>query len=120
MRSESDVRVRAGGLRHVITISQLGPTDPPTNSATGPILVPTVFAVTRAQISPERSVDRISNGQTITQTFIPITIRYLPGVTAGMQVTAPNGSQYVIQGVVNAGERNIVMELECLALGTNS
>lgn len=118
MRADSDIRVRAGALRHQVLIQHKGQTSPPTYNAAGPVLQWLTILTTRAAIEPERSGDRLANGQGVTMTYIPITIRYAPGITANMRVIAPDGITYVIQGIVNFGLRNILLELQCLALGS--
>ncbi len=114
MRPDTDIRFRAGSLRHPITINQRVPTNPPGFSAAGPTFEWVPFTKAMAQISPQRSSVIIRNGQAVSETIIPITIRYQKGITAKMQVVAQNGT-YLIDGIINADERNWLMELQCVA-----
>jgi head-tail adaptor len=120
MKADGDIRIRAGFLRHPIQINQQS--TGPGYDAAGPVESWSPFATNvMAQIGPARATDRIQNGQTTTETIIPITIRYLPGVLPNMQVVAlSSGAVYIIQGIINMDERNVVMELECLSLGNQT
>lgn len=126
MRPDSDVRVRAGSLRHYITFQQEGPTSPPTNNpVTGaPQLVwNPVFVNVPAQIGTEQSTDVIRDGQAITETTIPITIRYMDGVDSSMRVVWQNKNvtqTYTIRGAINFDERNVLIQFNCIAFGDNS
>jgi SPP1 family predicted phage head-tail adaptor len=119
VRPDSDIRVRAGSLRHPITIQQRVPGSPPTYNNAGPVLVPVpVLTNVMAQISPARATQMVRAGQTVTETIIPISIRYNAAVTAAMEVVF-NGNLYRIEGIIDFDERHWLMELECLALGPN-
>lgn len=119
MRADDDIRVRAGSLRHPITIQQRVPGSPPTYNNAGPVLEPVpVLVNVMAQIQPSRTAQMVRPGQTVTETVIPITIRYNANVTANMEVVF-NGNLYRIEGIIDFDERHWLMELECLALGPN-
>lgn len=121
MRPDGDVHIRAGMLRHYVTINQLQPSSPPVYDEAQQLSSWLPFASrVPAQIGPDRSTDALRQGQIITQTTTPISIRYLPGILPNMQVVAPNGSTYVVQGVINIDERNIILELECVLLGNQT
>jgi head-tail adaptor len=120
MRPAGDIRIRAGDLRHVITIQVLVPASPPQYTAAGTAIGWQPYLTTRAAIQPMNSSDRLEGGLTITETGIVVTIYYPRGftVTSQMRLVAPHGT-YVIQGVENIDERDWMLELKCLALGTD-
>lgn len=122
MRPDGDIHVRAGLLRHRVTINQqVQSSASPPYDAGGPLLEWVLFVSNvPSQIGPVRSTDVLRQGQVVTQTTTPITIRYYPGVLPNMQVVSLTGATYVIQGVINIDERNIVMELECVLLGNQT
>lgn len=123
MRADGDVRIRAGSLRHPITIyNAAAPTSPPTYNDAGQVLVATPFAVNvMAQIAPQRAGITVRAGQQVTETGIPITIRYMAGVSSSMTITSQiSGAQYLINGIINIDERNVVLELQCIAFGNQT
>lgn len=71
-----------------------------------------------AQIDPISGIDVIRGGQDTTQLFLTVQIYWQKGVLPKMRLQTLNGT-YVIQAVANKGERNIVLVLTCLALGSN-
>jgi SPP1 family predicted phage head-tail adaptor len=77
-----------------------------------------LFSDVRAAIDPYRGTELIRSGQDVTQTFIIVTIRYIEGIAATMQVQAHSGT-YVIQSIQNILERNRVLKLLCLGIGAN-
>jgi SPP1 family predicted phage head-tail adaptor len=107
-----------GLFRHVVTIQQYGPTSPPTFDAAGPVLTWTTFATARAHIEIIKGKDVIKSGQTVTETYIVVTIRRQAGIAAKMRVVATNGT-YVIQSIENVEERNRLLNLLCLGLKGN-
>jgi SPP1 family predicted phage head-tail adaptor len=108
--------IPAGDLRHVVNI--LEPTL--STDASGAVQTWTTFlADVRAAIDPIRGTELIRSGQDVTQTFITVTIRYVPGVTAAMRVEAHHGT-YVIQSIENISERNRVLKLLCMAVAPNA
>jgi head-tail adaptor len=118
MRLDSDIHVKAGLLRHRITINQQGPTSPPTTDSAGPVLVwNPVLVNAPAQIIGMRATDALRSGQDITQVYTIITIRYISGILPNMQVVTTTGATYVIQAVNNVDERNIILEITCVLLG---
>lgn len=108
-----------GQRRHLITIQSLTQASPPTYDASGALVTNwTTFLSTWARILPNRATDVIRNGQTTTQTFLVLNIRYRAGILSNMRVSWTNGT-YVIQGIENVEERNQELNLICLALGAN-
>ena len=71
-----------------------------------------------AQIDPVRGIDVLKSGQDTTQLYLTVKIRWQDGIKANMQVQTVNGT-YVIQAVENPGNRNIILILNCVALGQN-
>jgi SPP1 family predicted phage head-tail adaptor len=71
-----------------------------------------------AQIDPVKGIDVIRGGQDTTQLFLTVKIYWQRGVLPKMRLQTLNGT-YVIQAVENPGERNIILVLTCLALGSN-
>jgi head-tail adaptor len=103
-----------GELRNQISILQ--PT--PSSDVSGNTVVMAPFLTAYAKIDAVRGTDVLKSGQVTTQEFLVITMWYQPGVLADMQVQALNGL-YVIQSVENLLEMDIVLKLNCLALGLN-
>jgi head-tail adaptor len=99
-----------GDLRNQISILQQ------TQSSDASVMAP--FATAYAKIDPVRGTDVLKAGQVTTQEFLVISMWYQPGILADMQVQALNGL-YVIQGVEDLLEMDIVLKLNCLAIGRN-
>ena len=107
--------IPAGELRHSITILQ------PilTSDSTGNVITYQPFLCDiRAKIDPVRGIEMIRSGQDVSLVFIQVTIRYVPGINASMQVQAQHGL-YTIESVQNVLERNRVLVLMCRALSPN-
>jgi head-tail adaptor len=115
MRPDGDSSVRAGSLRHVITI-QRQVEDNGIDDAGAVTSWEDIFIDVPASVEPDRAVDSVADGQTVSETFIPVTIRYMDGVKANMRVISEFGN-YIIRGIVNVGERRRMLELQCLAIG---
>lgn len=117
MRPDGDIRIRAGSLRHYVTFQKLGPTSPPTYNAAGEVLEwAPVFVNVSASIGPARASSVYKDQQGIALVVIPITCRYLSGITSDMQITWQNGT-YSIEGILDIDERNWLMEIECTLRG---
>jgi head-tail adaptor len=76
------------------------------------------FITTWAQMEPVKGTDMLRSGQDITQLYITVTIRWQDGIQPNMKVQAQNGT-YIIRSIENPGERNVILVLNCLALGLN-
>jgi SPP1 family predicted phage head-tail adaptor len=85
-------------------------------SGTAPAWVP--FVTTWAQVDPVRGTEVLKAGQDTAQLFLTVKIRWQAGIATNMQVQALNGT-YLIQTVENPGERNVILVLNCIALGLN-
>ena len=105
----------SGDLRHSITI--LGPTL--TTDTTGNVVTYSPFLIdVRAKIDPVSGLELIRSGQDVSLLYIVVSIRYVPGITAKMQVQAYHGL-YWIRYVENVLERNRVLKLMCTAVDGN-
>lgn len=76
------------------------------------------FVDTWAQIDPVRGSEVLKSGQDTAQLFLTVKIRWQTGIQSNMQLLTLNGT-YIIQTVENPGERNVILILNCLALGLN-
>lgn len=126
MRADSDIRVRAGLLRHPVTIQSEQALSPPQyGPAGGPLLAwGDVLVNVRAQIQPARATQVVRGGQIVNEMVVPIAMRFAPQVIPGMRVkfynpATGNTNYYLITGLNNLDERNWQVELQTLALGTN-
>ena len=104
----------AGEMRHQITI--LGQV--PSSDVSGSTVTMAPILTCYAKIVPVRGVDVIKSGQETTQLFLIVSIWWQAGIAANMQVQALNGL-YLIQSVENVLELDVVLKLNCLALGKN-
>lgn len=85
-------------------------------SGTAPAWTP--FVDTWAQIDPVRGAEVLKSGQDTAQLYLTVKIRWQVGILANMRVQALNGL-YLIQTVENPGNRNVILILNCIALGLN-
>lgn len=108
-----------GAMRHAITIKSNGPASPPVYDASGISPQIATFTTAMAAIDAIRGDDVIKGGQTTSQLFLMVAMWFQAGIIGGMQVFTDNGSVYVIQSVDNILEMNAVLQLNCVALGTN-
>lgn len=108
--------IDAGRLRHRVTILQ--PTV--TSGIAGAEVDYTALCTCYAAIEPASATDVIRAGQTVAEVQVPITIRYRSTVQPDMLVQRADGSRYVIKGIINVDERNVLMTLMCVGLGNQS
>lgn len=108
-----------GRMRHQVTILAPGPASPPAFDAAGPVVTFQPFATAMAAIETVRGTDVIRGGQTATQLFLTVGMWWQAGIAANQQVQSDNGSTYVIQSVENILELDVVLVLNCVALGSN-
>jgi SPP1 family predicted phage head-tail adaptor len=78
----------------------------------------TTFVDTWAQIDPVRGNEVLKSGQDTAQLFLTVKIRWQTGILSSMRVQSLNGT-YIIQSIENPGERNVILVLNCIALGLN-
>ena len=104
----------SGEMRHQITI--LGQV--PSLDVSGGTVAMVPLLTCYAKIEPVRGLDVIKSGQETTQLFLIISIWWQAGILANMQVQALNGL-YLIQSVENLLELDVVLKLNCLAIGKN-
>jgi SPP1 family predicted phage head-tail adaptor len=106
-----------GDFMHPISIQQrstagaIGPA--------GPAQAWTEYVACYASIKHVRGTDVIRSGQDTAQLFATITIHYLPGIQQNMRVQDNNGNIYTIQTVENLEPMNVLLILNCIALGAN-
>jgi head-tail adaptor len=106
----------AGEMRHQVNI--LGQVPATDVSGSTVAMVPVLVGVW-AKIEIVRGLDVIKSGQETTQTFLIISIFWQEGIAANMQVQALNGL-YLIQSIENVANMDVVLKLNCLAVGKNS
>jgi head-tail adaptor len=104
-----------GELRHQITI--LGPVPATDVSGSTVALVPLVTCY--AKIEVVKGLDVIRAGQETTQIYLIVSMWWQAGIAANMQVQALNGL-YLIESVENVLELDVVLKLNCLAIGKNA
>jgi head-tail adaptor len=102
-------------MRHQITI--LGQV--PATDISGGTVAMAPLVTCYAKIEPVRGIDIIRSGQETTQLFLIISIWWQAGILSNMQVQALNGL-YLIQSVENVLELDVVLKLNCLAIGKNT
>ena len=104
----------SGEMRHQITILR----QVPSVDVSGGTVAMAPLVTCYAKIEPVRGLDVIKSGQETTQLFLVISIWWQAGILANMQVQALNGL-YLIQSVENLLELDVVLKLNCLAIGKN-
>ena len=104
----------SGEMRHQITI--LGQV--PSVDVSGGTVAMAPLVTCYAKIEPVRGLDVIKSGEETSQLFLVISIWWQAGILANMQVQALNGL-YLIQSVENLLELDVVLKLNCLAIGKN-
>lgn len=103
----------AGRLRHKIDIVQ--PTDTQDSTGGFDISVNTVFANVWASVEALNGTDKFAAHEFVSEVSHQVTIRYLPGITASMQVWF-SGRQFQINAVLNTDERNKLLILLCVEI----
>jgi head-tail adaptor len=103
-----------GRMVHWITILQQTPSE----DESGTTMIYSALLSSWAAIDPVSGTDVLRSGQVTTQLFLTITMRWQAGIASNMRVRSNNGT-YVIQSIENPGERNVLLVLNCLALGSN-
>jgi hypothetical protein len=101
----------AGEMVHQVTLLQ----QVDSSDEGGPIVSTTPFATVYAKIDFTSATDVVRGGQTVTETLLTVSMWYLDGVLPSMQVQAQNGI-YIIRGILNVLNMNVVLKLECLLL----
>ena len=104
--------VQAGKYRHRIQLQQATET----RDATGGVTRTWTTIVTRwAEILPLRGDERFAAAQTEAATNVKIRIRYYSAIDTTWRIYWPeNGKYYNIESIVNIGERNFAMEINCI------
>jgi head-tail adaptor len=124
----NDSSIKAGQQRHLVHI--LIPTAGPVGAGGSTKVFTPIAMFVPAEISPASATDSIRSGQTVSQTQIPVTIRWIPQVVNESQlqfVQSQPGSSvytvtsvYVVKGIINVDQRNRKMTLACLGLAGNT
>lgn len=71
-----------------------------------------------AEIDPVSANDLLRSGQVTTQTMLTVKIYWQTGVSSDMRLQTLNGL-YIIKGIENPGERNIMLILNCVAMNAS-
>lgn len=90
----------------------------PSSDISGTTVVWRELFSTWAKIEIVKGSEVIKSGQNTTQLFLTVGIYWQAGIVSNMRVQAQNGL-YNIQSIENPLERNVVLFLNCLALGSN-
>ena len=99
--------MRAGRLRHVITIEQSTKTD---NTLGEPIETWATFKQVRAQITPINGKEYFAASQIQSTVSHKVKIRYTSGITTDMRINF-NGRYFDIESIINFQERNKEIEM---------
>ncbi len=106
--------MQIGPLRHRVELQQLGAE---TRDPTGGVTRPWATVVTRwAQIQPLRGSEKFEAAQMEPRSTVKIRIRYHATIDSTWRVkwTVESVTKYYnINAVINIGEKNFAMELEC-------
>ena len=101
--------MRAGDLRHLVTIQKNTPT---ADGMGGLVAVWTTLTTAWAAIWPVSAKERVSNQQLETQLTHKIRIRYQSGIASANRVRF--GARYFkVVSIINQDERNIQLDLLC-------
>jgi SPP1 family predicted phage head-tail adaptor len=103
--------MRAGLLRHLVTIQQL-PADPDTNDAGQPVINWTDVATVPASVSPLSGRELFAAQQVNVEATTEIRIRYLEGVDTRMRITF-EGLHYNILQILDPDFRHIELRMTC-------
>jgi SPP1 family predicted phage head-tail adaptor len=76
------------------------------------------FVTAWAAIDPVSGTDVLKSGQDTTKLYLRARIFWQTGILPNMRLQRVDGSQYIIQAIENPGERNVILVLFCLALGS--
>lgn len=107
-------RIDPGRMVHKIAIQK----QTTTTDISGTVVAWSDFVTCWAAIDPVRGMEVLRAGQDTTQLYLTVTIRWQSGIQPNMRVRSNNGT-YIIQSIQNPGERNIMLVLNCLALGNS-
>lgn len=108
-----------GDMMHPVVIQNLVIGSPANITPVGPIQNWITFLECYASIKHVRGIDVIQSGQTTAELYATITIYYFPGIGPDMRVIGDNGNTYVIQSIENPEPMNVLLVLNCVALGRN-
>jgi len=107
--------INPGELRHLVTINQQQAT---TDASGNEVIMVELYSGVPAKCVVVKGLDVLKAGQVTTQTFLTVTIWFQPGILANMQLTRKGDTvTYLIQSIDNLELMNIVLVLNCLAIG---
>lgn len=106
--------INPGRMVHKITIQR----QQTITDISGTVVEWVDFVSCWAAIDPVRGTEVLRAGQDTTQLYLTVVIRWQSGILPNMRVRSNNGT-YIIQSIENPGERNVVLVLNCLALGSS-
>ena len=101
--------MRAGALRHSITIQQTDETRSATGSVTNTW---STFAKVRAEVRPTTGIEQVAGDQVVADVTHQVRIRWYDGVTPKMRVLFGRRVLEIIH-VINLFERDREMNLLC-------
>lgn len=104
--------MRAGQLRHLLTIQQRQAGSPNKRPSGAPDESWTTFGTSYGAIEPLKGREFIEAQAVQARVDVRIRMRYLAGVTAAMRVSH-NGVIYSIEAVINPELRNRELHLMC-------
>lgn len=107
--------LNVGACRHPIAILAQQPTDG--YDAAGPELAWQPVLQAMAGIEAVRGTDVIKGGQTSSKLFLTVALWYRAEIRSNMRVRTESGQLLVIQSIENVLEMNVVLILNCIALG---
>lgn len=110
-------RIAAGKLRHRADI--VVPTNTQDESGGISLNNNTVFATVWCSIEALTGRDQLAVGEFVSTTSHKITMRWMPGITARMQVWF-QGRQFQVQAVLNPDERTKMLILLVLEIANSS
>ena len=109
-----------GKLRHLLIFYLAQPTSPASYDAGGPVTAPTEILRAYGSSDPATASDVIKGGQTVSEAFIPLVVRYDSRIQQNMTVlNTTTNSTYVVRGIINHEDRNVLLTLQCVAIGAN-
>ena len=110
--------INPGELRHLVTINQQQAT---TDASGNEVTMVALYTAVPAKCVVVKGTDVLKAGQVTTNTYLTVTIWFQPGILASMQLQRKHDTvTYLIQSIDNVNEMDIVLVLNCLAIGKNT
>jgi head-tail adaptor len=107
--------INPGELRHLVTINQ----QQASSDASGnEVAMVELYLDVPAKCKIFKGTDVIKSGQQTTNTYLTVTIWFQPGILPNMQLQRKGDTvTYLIQSIDNLELMDIVLVLNCLAIG---